>query len=327
MSASIDVVTIPHPRLGSWEVGVRHSVPDAPSPVTPSATPPFAAATSGGSGSTAGAGGSAGPSRRVLLIGGTGQTPDTWRATEKTLLAAGFEVAVYAARGITPSVAPELPWTLDDMAADALAVLDHLGWSEPVALVGYSLGGFTAELLARRHPERVAHAVLLGGHNQSSEVSRAARDTRLAIGDDPRAQEAFERFLTFVTTLDTESLTQRDALARTWWEVLELQSSVWAAPHAREGQGQAVTAWVDGTAERPELPASGVRPVFSLISFAGDLYMPAGAPAERAAESLGGAPWVSTRTVPGGHGALFSAPREVNEALLAELSAPPRGEA
>lgn len=265
------------------------------------------------------------PAPRVLLVGGTGQSVETWRPLETALTRAGYEVASYAARGISPSAAPPLPWTLEDMVADALAVLDHLGWTEPVRVVGYSLGGFTTELLARLHPERVDHAILLGGHNQASQVSRAARDTRADLGDDPRVQAAFEKFVTFVTTLDVESLTQRDALATTWWEVLDLQSSVWSAPHGREGQGQAVSSWIDGTAGRPELPEHGRRPVFSLVSFAGDLYMPAGAPAERAAETLGGAPWVSLRTVPGAHGAPFSEPRAVAEAVLAELAAPPVG--
>lgn len=286
--------TVPHPQLGSWEVGLRRSRPaeggDAP---------------------------------RVLLIGGTGQTIDTWRPVEKALSAAGFEVVAYASRGIVPSSAPALPWSLPDMVTDAVSVLDHLGWTEPVMVVGYSLGGFTTELLARTHPDRVAHAVLVGGHNQAAEVSRAARETRLAIGDNPQALDAFEKFTTFVTTLDTEALTQRPALAKTWWEVLDFQSAAWSAPHAREGQGQAVSAWITGTADRPELPATGHRPTFTLISFHGDLHMPAGAPAERAAETLGGSQWVDLVSLPGGHGALFADPKPVVAAILEAVQSPP----
>ena len=306
MSAKdITVETVPHPQLGSWEVGLRRSFP------TTEQDPGY----DGGAGTSPG-----GAAPRVLLIGGTGQTIDTWRPVEKTLAAEGHEVVAYASRGIVPSSAPALPWSLEDMVADAVSVLDHLGWSEPVTVVGYSLGGFTAELLARTHPGRVAHAVLVGGHNQAAEVSRAARETRLAIGDNQQALDAFEKFTTFVTTLDTEALTQRPALAKTWWEVLDFQSAAWSAPHAREGQGQAVGAWITGTAERPELPDTAPRPSFTLISFHGDLHMPAGAPAERAAEILGGEDWVDLVSLPGGHGALFADPKPVVAAIVDAVS-------
>ncbi|RPF46511.1 pimeloyl-ACP methyl ester carboxylesterase [Streptomyces sp. Ag109_G2-6] len=39
--------------------------------------------------------------------------------------------------------------------ADAVALLDHLGLTEPVALLGYSLGGLNAYHLAAAHPDRI----------------------------------------------------------------------------------------------------------------------------------------------------------------------------
>jgi pimeloyl-ACP methyl ester carboxylesterase len=49
---------------------------------------------------------------------------------------------------------PRAAYTLDDMARDALAVLDALGW-ESAHLVGISAGGTIAQLLAARHGDRV----------------------------------------------------------------------------------------------------------------------------------------------------------------------------
>lgn len=40
--------------------------------------------------------------------------------------------------------------------SDAVALLDHLGLDEPVALLGYSLGGLNAVHLAAAHPERIS---------------------------------------------------------------------------------------------------------------------------------------------------------------------------
>ncbi|MGI9591899.1 MAG: alpha/beta fold hydrolase [Myxococcota bacterium] len=59
-----------------------------------------------------------------------------------------------AARGEEPAV----PYTLADMAADAVAVLDHFG-VERAHAVGISLGGMVVQHLAARHPQRVASAI------------------------------------------------------------------------------------------------------------------------------------------------------------------------
>jgi len=48
---------------------------------------------------------------------------------------------------------------LADCADDVAALLEHLG-AEPAIVVGYSMGGPVAQLLWRRHPERVAGLVL-----------------------------------------------------------------------------------------------------------------------------------------------------------------------
>ena len=47
-------------------------------------------------------------------------------------------------------------YTLDDMADDAVRLLDGLGITRPVHVVGASMGGMIAQTVAIRHPERVA---------------------------------------------------------------------------------------------------------------------------------------------------------------------------
>ena len=57
---------------------------------------------------------------------------------------------------------------LTDCAADAAALVRHLGCG-PVICVGYSMGGLVAQLMAKRHPEEVAGAVLAATASEQRE--------------------------------------------------------------------------------------------------------------------------------------------------------------
>lgn len=77
--------------------------------------------------------------------------------------------------------------TLDELVAQALAVIDHSG-HERVAVAGYSLGAVVAAALAARYPERVAQLLLVAG---------------FAGGDDARSQLQFGLWRD-LAALDTE---------------------------------------------------------------------------------------------------------------------------
>ena len=47
------------------------------------------------------------------------------------------------------------------MARDVLAVMDHIGWSAPVHVVGHSMGAMVATKLAAAAPHRVASLTLI----------------------------------------------------------------------------------------------------------------------------------------------------------------------
>ena len=89
------------------------------------------------------------------LIGGLGTQLTSWDEDFCELLAArGFYVIRFDNRDAGLSTWPEEEYTLDDMAADAVGLLDALGI--PTAhVVGASMGGFIAQLVALDHPDRV----------------------------------------------------------------------------------------------------------------------------------------------------------------------------
>jgi 3-oxoadipate enol-lactonase len=74
-------------------------------------------------------------------------------------LAERFDVLLFDNRGIGESDAPAGPYTVAELAGDAVAVLDETG-VERAHVVGTSLGGMVAQELALAHPSRVDRLVL-----------------------------------------------------------------------------------------------------------------------------------------------------------------------
>jgi pimeloyl-ACP methyl ester carboxylesterase len=90
----------------------------------------------------------------MLLIQGMAATHLAWGRPFLEALGRDFECIVYDHRGMGNSRQAELPFTIVDLAGDALALLDALGL-ETVHVVGISMGGMIAQELALAHPERV----------------------------------------------------------------------------------------------------------------------------------------------------------------------------
>jgi pimeloyl-ACP methyl ester carboxylesterase len=88
-----------------------------------------------------------------------------------------YRCVTYSARGYPPSDVPTDPGAYSQAraVADAIAVLDGLG-IDRAAVVGLSMGGFTALHLALTHPGRVTAAVVAGaGYGAQPERADAFR--------------------------------------------------------------------------------------------------------------------------------------------------------
>jgi len=96
----------------------------------------------------------------VLLMHGLGYTREGWGPLRE-LLARRYRVLSYDNRGIGESEIPPGPYTVHDLAADALQVLDQAG-VERAHVLGTSLGGMASQLLAAEQQDRVDRLVLAG---------------------------------------------------------------------------------------------------------------------------------------------------------------------
>src|SRR5205814_6195516 len=96
----------------------------------------------------------------VLLLQGLGYTREGWGPLRERL-AHRFRVLSYDNRGIGESEIPPGPYTVDELAGDALQVLDEAG-VQRAHVIGASLGGMVAQLVAAEHPDRVHRLVLVG---------------------------------------------------------------------------------------------------------------------------------------------------------------------
>ncbi|MDO7868815.1 alpha/beta fold hydrolase [Nocardioides jiangxiensis] len=95
----------------------------------------------------------------LLLVMGVAGHHRMWSEEFLDALAEEHDVVAFDNRGIGQSFRAEPGFTLDDLAADAVAVLDHLGW-ETAHLMGISMGGAIAQVVALTHPGRVRTLVL-----------------------------------------------------------------------------------------------------------------------------------------------------------------------
>ena len=94
----------------------------------------------------------------LLLINSIGSTREMW-ARQLPAFSSRHRVIRYDARGHGESSVPQGPYTIEQLALDALAVLDDVG-ADTADVCGISLGGMTAQWLGLNAPDRVRRLIL-----------------------------------------------------------------------------------------------------------------------------------------------------------------------
>lgn len=181
-------------------------------------------------------------------------------------------------------------FTLDDCADDAVAVLDALG-IERAVVVGYSMGGASAQVLWRRHPDRVAGLVLCStAARWQGHLGERVFFLMLRVANYGLLSVAADKVQAHADTLPPLADDAPEADLRAWAMAELRATSPWSLPVVMAELGRFdATGWI-GEVDVP----TGV------LVTARDRAIPT----ERQWQLAGRIPGAITRSAPGGHASL-----------------------
>lgn len=142
----------------------------------------------------------------LLLINGVGQWHEAWWRNVDSL-AEHFRVVIFDLRGIGDSDKPNIPYTLDMLADDALGLLDALNISQAHVL-GHSLGGGIALFMGRRQPQRIRKMVLISTLYWGPKVTMPSARAMQALQD--RSGDPMELVKRGIRIAAAEGFEERD---------------------------------------------------------------------------------------------------------------------
>ncbi|MEQ9520734.1 MAG: alpha/beta fold hydrolase [Parvibaculum sp.] len=151
--------------------------------------------------------GDAGSPAILLVNGYTSQLINWPKPFIDGLVSAGFQVVTYDNRDVglsqkfsgTPDPratfkavmegrAPDIPYTLADMAADGIGVLDALG-IERAHVLGVSMGGMIVQLMGINHGERLLSLTSVMSSTGNPDVPPATAEAQKALNEPAPSQE------------------------------------------------------------------------------------------------------------------------------------------
>jgi pimeloyl-ACP methyl ester carboxylesterase len=154
----------------------------------------------------------------VLLIGGTGQQLIEWPmelvhelvqrgyrvvrfdnrdvGLSTHMTEAGYPDSTAITRALQEGTAPPLPYTLRDMAKDSVGLLDALN-IQHAHLVGASMGGDIAQLVAIDHPDRVLSLTTIGSDSANPALPLIANPDAFANVPPPPADGDKDAFVDY----------------------------------------------------------------------------------------------------------------------------------
>jgi pimeloyl-ACP methyl ester carboxylesterase len=239
----------------------------------------------------------------LLLVNGYAATGGDWDPTFVELLGASHRVICPDNRGLGGSELGDGALTVETMAADLEALLDELG-IERTAVAGWSMGGFVAQRLARRAPERVTALALIATDPGGPDAVAAASEVWRQLTD--RSGSAREQASRLIPLLFTPAMAP--AIDEQFGELIAAGRAA-MSPQALAAQEEAMSAWHrSGVGD----PGAAAVPPTVVVHGDEDVVIPAANAAPLAAR------WPGARIelIPGGaHAVMAQEPQRVAAAI------------
>jgi pimeloyl-ACP methyl ester carboxylesterase len=243
----------------------------------------------------------AGSGEPLLMIMGLGGDLQAW-ALQVPVLARRFRVITFDNRGAGRTSSPDRPYSIPQMAADAVCLLDSLGIARAHVL-GFSMGGYIAQELAVSNPDRLEKLILLATAPDVDGYGRTVVRTWMDVRRSNLSREQVVRFqsnwLYSADLLDDEDRYERAILN-------SVNNPHAQADHAFLRQAQAILDWEPGDRVK------GIKSPTLVVGGKEDILVPP-RNSEKLAKTIPGA---QLKLLSGGHLGALENPREYNDAFL-----------
>lgn len=239
----------------------------------------------------------------VLLIMGLAADQSMWLMQVPALLGAGYQVITLDNRGVGGSSSPPGPYTMEQMAGDALAVLDAAA-ADRAHVIGVSMGGAIAQHLTLKAPERVRSLMLVSTWATMNAWTRRVEELGRMILDKLGREALIKSSMLYLFTPKT--VISNDALVQ---QVEQMAIAMQGSADAFVNQTAGVV--VHDTLERCNEIAA---PTFVLVGRRDILVPP-----ELSQQIADAIPGSTFKMIDGGHAFTFENASEFNAEMLAWL--------
>lgn len=243
----------------------------------------------------------------VLLINGLADDLTTWAYQVPALVEAGYRVITFDNRGIGGTSRPAGPYSAELLAADAKALVDHLGMTD-LHLMGVSMGGMIAQQYALAHPQDLRSLTLACTYAAPGPFCSRMFDMWADLA--PVQGVPFVMRDVTLWAFTVPFFSQREAELRefeTAMRYLDMTVPAYLAQLAVIQQHDTTSRL--HTVEVPTLVLAGEQDILIPTSLSRELH-----------RLIPGSLW---RTTPGGHGCIWEHPDAFNRAFLDFLSQGP----
>ncbi|APA97917.1 alpha/beta fold hydrolase [Nocardia seriolae] len=246
----------------------------------------------------------------VVLIMGTGSPGRVWRTYQvPALFKAGFRVATFDNRGISPSAESAHGMRIEDLVADTAALIEHLGG--PAYVVGTSMGARVTQELALARPELVRKAVMLATTGRPHPLASTLNKGERALAEQGvKLPPEYAAAIKAILNMSPHTL-EADDSAQQWLDIFEYSASSATAP------GVLAQLRMDRSGNRLDAYKRITVPSL-VVGFADDRMLPPVFGRE-VADAIPGARFVELDKC--GHYGYLERPDEVNRTIIDFLNA------